>query len=401
MTLERVDTQHNTMRWGFILLLGAVSGLSAFGMASVIPALPVLGRALDANYDSLQFVVSAYLFGLGLFQPIQGLLCDRYGRRPVLLGGFSLFLLASLLASTASSLGALVAARFLQAMGVSVATVASRAIVSDSYPPEPAAIALSFITAVMGVAPVIAPMIGGIAVEFWGWRGIFWLHASAALLLLILLFSQLRETRPIITQGMNLIVLISSFKILLRERSFLGYTLTYGFVSASGFVFITIGASLFHNLFTLSPSGFGALWSSLAITYILGATSAGALSKFFDSIRAQKLGMACNILATILFFGAAYSSEPKLWEFSLALGLLMYANGLISPLSLAGASGSHPHLAGIASGLSSSIAMIISMLSAILTGNFYDGTAHPSAWLMCLLCLCASLALHFAHKTKD
>ncbi len=130
-------------------------------------------RELRVDYATVQFVVTAYLLGLGLFQPIQGLLADRFGRRPVLLGGYSLFLLASLLAGAASQLWTLVAARFLQAMGISVATVVTRAIVRDSFEPGPAASALSFITAVMGLAPVVAPIVGGFAAETLGWRGIF------------------------------------------------------------------------------------------------------------------------------------------------------------------------------------------------------------------------------------
>ena len=189
--------------WGFIILLGIASGLSAFGMASVVPALPTLSRALQADWSSVQFIVSAYLLGLGLFQPVQGLLCDRFGRRPVLLGGFTLFLAASLLASLATSLLQLVLARFLQAVGVSVATVVTRAIVRDSFEPEPAAVALSFITAVMGVAPVIAPVFGGLATEAVGWRGIFWLHAAMALLVVALLARVLRETRPADTESMT------------------------------------------------------------------------------------------------------------------------------------------------------------------------------------------------------
>ena len=145
--------------------MGVASSLSAFGMASVVPALPTLSRALETDYASLQFVVSAYLLGLGLFQPIQGLLCDRFGRRPVFLAGFALFGIASLFASLVSNVSMLVLARFLQAMGVSVATVVSRAIVRDSFEPGPAAIALSFITAVMGVAPVLAPLVGGVIAE--------------------------------------------------------------------------------------------------------------------------------------------------------------------------------------------------------------------------------------------
>jgi MFS family permease len=119
-------------------------------MASVVPALPLLAQSLQADYATVQFVVSAYLLGLGLFQPVQGLLSDRFGRRPVLLAGYGVFLVASLAASFATDIAMVIAARFLQAMGVSVATVVTRAIVRDSFEPGPAATALSFITAVMG-----------------------------------------------------------------------------------------------------------------------------------------------------------------------------------------------------------------------------------------------------------
>lgn len=212
-------------------------------MASVVPALPLLSRELHSDYAAVQFVVSAYLLGLGLFQPIQGLLCDRFGRRPVLLAGFTLFFVASLLASTATELWMLVIARFLQAMGVSVATVVTRAIVRDSFEPGPAATALSFITAVMGVAPVLAPFIGGLASDAVGWRGIFWLHATVALCVLLLLVSQLRETRPAGTVAMTFGNLLQGARVLVRQRGFLGHSLTYSAVSAGGFIFITIGAS--------------------------------------------------------------------------------------------------------------------------------------------------------------
>lgn len=360
-------------------------------MASVVPSLPVLERAFGEGYGSLQFVVSAYLLGLGLFQPIQGLLCDRFGRRPVLLGGFTLFLAASVLASLATGLWQLVLARFLQAMGVSVATVVSRAIVRDSFAPAPAAIALSFITAVMGVAPVLAPLAGGIAADLWGWRGIFWMHAVFAAIMVLLLSLRLRETRPSDTEAMTVGELIGGGKILLRHRRFMGHSLTYSFLSASGFIFITVGAALYDRLFGMSGTQFGALWAGLALSYIAGATAAGTLSHRFGSRRTQHLGMTCNLLATLLFVIAAFST-PMLALYSGSLALLMFANGLISPLALAGAVSDHPSLAGVAAGLSSSIAMLVSMLSAMLIGLLYDGTAHRCALMMVLTALAAWMA---------
>jgi DHA1 family bicyclomycin/chloramphenicol resistance-like MFS transporter len=153
-------------------------------MASVVPALPSLAKSLQADYATVQFVVSAYLLGLGLFQPVQGLLSDRYGRSARCCSpGYSVFLVrrASPPASP-TDIAMVIAAPFLQAMGVSVATVVTRAIVRDSFEPGPAATALSFITAVMGVAPGDrCRFVGGLASDAAGWRGIFWLHAAVAL----------------------------------------------------------------------------------------------------------------------------------------------------------------------------------------------------------------------------
>lgn len=369
-------------------------------MASVVPALPLLSRELHADFATVQFVVSSYLLGLGLFQPIQGLLCDRFGRRPVLLAGFSLFLLASLAASFATHLALLVGARFLQAMGVSVATVVTRAIVRDSFEPGPAATALSFITAVMGVAPVIAPFVGGLASDAVGWRGIFWLHAGVAACVLLLLASQLRETRPTDTQAMTFGELLRGASVLLRQRGFLGHSLTYSAVSAAGFIFITIGADLYGRLFGLASSQFGALWSGLAVSYVIGAMTAGYLSRRLGSRQTTRAGIGCNFLATGLFVGAAFATVPNLWLYSGSLGLLMVANGVISPLALAGAVDDHPELAGVAAGLSSAIAMLLSMVSAVATGVFYDGTAKPCALLMAGACLLAWQAARMARSAR-
>jgi len=366
--------------------MGVASSLSAFGMASVVAAMPMLSRAFAADYASLQFVVSAYLLGLGLFQPVQGLLCDRFGRKPVFIGGFLLFLFASLLASFAPTVGALIAARFLQAMGASVATVVSRAIVRDSFAPGPAAVALSFITAVMGVAPVLAPLVGGVIAENFGWRAIFWVHAGVSLLLVTLLASQLRETRPAETQAMTFKDLLGGARVLLTHRGFLSPSLTYSFFSASGFIFITVGAALYEKLFAMSGSQFGLLWSGLAFSFIAGATSAGHLARRFGSRRSQWIGTAINLIATMIFVIAAFSSLPAMWLFSTSLALLMFANGLVQPLALAAAVDDHPQLAGVAAGLSSSIAMLISMLSAIATGALYDGTAEACGLLMSVTC---------------
>ncbi len=382
--------------WGFIALLGTASGLSAFGMSTVLPILPLLGGALQADFGELQFVISAYLLGLALFQPVQGLLCDRFGRRPVILGGFGVFFAASIAASLTESLPALIAARLLQAMGASVATIVPRAIVRDSLAPEPAAVAMAFISAVMGLAPVIAPLAGSAAAAALGWRAVFWLHAAAAAALLLLLAWKLRESRPVETGAMNFRELVGGFALLLRDRVFVANSLVYSFITSASFVFITIGADLFQRLYAMPITRFGVLWAMLAVGYAAGSAAAGALSRRFGSGMVMRQGLRLTLLAAAVVLATSTAARPALWGFVLGLALLVFATGLVSPLALAGSTGGHPERAGVAAGLSSSIAMLTSMGFAIATGVVYDGGAGPAGVLLTLACVLAWLAPRIA-----
>jgi DHA1 family bicyclomycin/chloramphenicol resistance-like MFS transporter len=250
----------------------------------------------------------------------------------------------------------------------------------------------------MGVAPVLAPLVGGVIADYLGWRGIFWIHAGVSLLLVVVLFTQLKETRPADTESMTFSDLLRGGRFLVTQPGFMGPSLTYSFFSASGFIFITVGAALYETMFGMSGAEFGLLWSGLAFSFIAGATSAGHLARRFGSARSQRIGMGCNGVATLVFFIAAFLAAAPMWLFSLSLALLMFANGVVQPLALTAAVDDHPQLAGVAAGLSSSIAMLISMVSAIMTGAIYDGSARGCAILMSVTCILAVLALRLGEK---
>jgi len=359
-------------------------------MASVVPSLPLLGDALGADAGTLQLLVSAYLLGLGLFQPVQGVLCDRFGRRPVLLGGFLLFAIASMAAVLAQSIAVLAIARFVQAMGVSVATVVTRAIVRDTHGPEEGAVALSFITAVMGVAPIVAPIAGGFVASEWGWRAVFWLHAGIAFMLLACMVVMLRESRPAATEGMTLRQLVAGSKVLVRDPVFMSFTLAYSSISAGSFAFITVGAALFDRLFGIAPAAFGTLWAGLALAYLCGAAAGGTLARRYSNRSIIARGLQLNLVAAGFMVAGALLWRPMLPVFLVALLLQMAANGLVSPLCLAGCVSERPDLAGVAAGLSSALAMLVAMLLAALSGVLFDGRAWSVA---ALVAACAIAAL--------
>lgn len=390
MTRDRVGSR------SWIVLLGLVSGLSTFGMSSLVPGLPVMARALQADFGTIQFVLSAYLLALGLAQPVQGLLCDRFGRRPVVLAGFIAFAVASTAAMFAPSLPLLILARFVQALGASVGTVVARAMVRDTHEAERAAVALSFITAVMGIAPILSPVFGGIVVEQFGWRALFGMHAVVALALIAWMAVSLQETRAPRSLPGHPGSIASQAVLLLRDVRFLGYTMIYGCATGMIYCFVTVGADLFEREFGIGPAQFGMLWALLAAAFAAGAWFAGTGARRIGSRRVLQSGVAFTLLGAVIFAGVALLREPRLAAYMLALIVLVAGNGIVAPLSLAGAVSEHPELAGLASGLSSSLAMLTTVAFAAASGALYEGSPVPIGLLMIVGALGAATAARMA-----
>jgi len=390
VTRDRVGSR------SWIVLLGLVSGLSTFGMSSLVPGLPVMAGALQADYGSIQFVLSAYLLALGLAQPVHGLLCDRFGRRPVVLAGFIAFAVASVAAMFAPSLPLLIVARFVQALGASVGTVVARAMVRDTHEPERAAVALSFITAVMGISPILSPIFGGIVVEQFGWRALFAMHAVVAVALIAWMAPSLQETRAVLPLAQHADSIVKQAVQLLRDRCFLGYTMIYGCATGLIYAFITVGADLFEREFAVGPAHFGLLWALLAAAFAAGAWFAGTGARRFGSRSVLHAGVAFTLVGAAIFTGAASLRDPQLSAYMLALIVLVAGNGIVAPLSLAGAVSEHPELAGLASGLSSSLAMLTTVAFAAVSGALYTGSPGPVALLMIVGALGAAFAARTA-----
>jgi DHA1 family bicyclomycin/chloramphenicol resistance-like MFS transporter len=265
-----------------IILLGIASGLSPFGVTIAVPILADLARQFSAGYGQVQWLVSIYLFGLALAQPFNGFLCDRFGRRPVMLSGFSLFVLASVAAAFTTSLNALILLRLLQAMGVSVGTVASRAVVRDTHDERGSTVALSYIAATMGFAPILAPVIGGWLGDHGGYTSVFLVTALLGAFILATMWRSLPETlnpahaRPRWADWMR------NYARLFRSPMFMAHSLIFGFKQGSFFAFLGVGAVVFETHFGIGQGDFGLLWGLMAFTYVAGAIISARLIRRFD-----------------------------------------------------------------------------------------------------------------------
>lgn len=351
-------------------------------MAVVLPTLGSIGEIYGVGYSMAQFVVSAYLFGLGITQPFSGLLCDRIGRRPVMLWGTALFALASVGCAVAHDLWLLVALRFVQAIGISVGTVASRAIIRDTCDPLDSARALSRLAAGMGVAPVLAPIIGGALAAGFGPAGVFMLCALLAVGMLAWLVPALVETHAPAPRGPGDRPWWAGYGELLASRPFVSNTLLYAFIQGAFFSFLAVGATVFRDDLGLGPQYFGMVWGLMGIAYVASAAGAGRLAARIGVQGVLRIGALTTLGAgwgMVLLTGALGVHLATL--VGPLLGL-MIASGFVQPMAMAGAVGGRPELAGTAAGLSGAAALVLGGSFSIASGFVFKGPFTPIALLM-------------------
>ncbi|WP_138378895.1 multidrug effflux MFS transporter [Luteithermobacter gelatinilyticus] len=369
---------------GFVLFLATLSGLSPFAMAIVVPSLPGLAHIFQLEYDSLQYAVSAYLLGIGLSQPVHGFLCDRYGRRPVLLFSLLLFVLASLGCVIVENWFLLVTMRFMQAIGVGVGTVTSRAIVTDVSSRQHAAQTLSYIAMAMGIGPIIAPVLGGYLDVTFGWQSSFLFSGVVGAVVLLFAWARLAETRPdaVRVTGGSFGQVLRQYLGLLRSPVFMGYTLVFGFCQGTFFAFLPVAPQVFETRFRIGAELFGVYWGILSFSYMLGAFFSGRLMRTFDLDATLFAGCSGLFVSTLILFLAALYGSVTFMVLLSTITVGMFFSGIASPLALTGSVSHNPEMAGAASGLSSSLGMGVGALFSILTGHLFDGTEGPMIRLM-------------------
>lgn len=385
------------MRIPSVMLLGVASGLSVFGMSIVVPSTNSIAEHFDAGFASVQFVISAYLFGLALAQPISGILCDRFGRRPVMLSGFVLFTLASLVCIVAPTLSSLVFARFLQAVGVSVGAVTARAVLRDTRDGEKMAEAMSYISAIMGVAPVLAPLFGGFLDSYAGFRSSFLVTAAMGAIVLTAMHVRLSETlsRDHVPPGWR--ELIRNYRVLLTSPQFVGNTLIYGFKQGAFFCFLAVGAPFFLTNFGMDAKSFGMLWGLLAMAYVGGATLGAKLTPRIGTHQVMRLSIWSTLGAGILMFGVANVESLTPVLLLLPMVILMVFAGSGTPGAQAGAVAPHPTMAGTASGLSNAVGLVVGGSFTVISGALYNGEFRPIGMLIFTATLAAAMSWMLAN----
>jgi len=337
-----------------------LAGLSALAMNIFLPSLPGMVAYFDTEYRLIQLSVALYLGVNAALQVLMGPISDRWGRRPVVLWGIGIFLVATLGCLVAPNVYVFLAFRMLQA-SVIVAMVLSRAIVRDMVPQDRAASMIGYVTMGMAVAPMIGPAFGGFLDEAFGWKANFWALFILGAMLFALCWRDLGETAPL--TGRTLMQQFRDYPALLTSRRFWGYSLAAGLSSGSFFAYLGGAPFVGDQVFGLSPSLLGVLFGAPAIGYFLGNFASGRFSTRFGVNRMVLWGALFNaggIGINVALFAVGLGSPLVFFGLMTFMGL---GNGMVIPNATAGALSIRPDLAGTASGLSG--AMMIGFGAAL------------------------------------
>ena len=366
------------------LLLGVASGISPFGMAIAIPTLESFAQLYQAPYSTVQFIISAYLLGLASSMPLVGFLSDKIGRRPVLLSGLVLFVIASIFCSTTDSLNSLIFWRVIQGIGASVGSVMARAMIRDVSNASETARSLSRVTAIMGISPMIAPVIGGIGYQIFGNpNGIFIITAAIGILVLTAILLLLPETRnAALVESTSKEPWSDKYRYLLGSKVFVGSSLIYAFTTGAFFAILAVASTVFYNDLGIDSAGFGFIWSGLTILYTVSAFMAGTLSSKYGLMKVLLFGVLLNVIAGLLFYSLVKVFDVTLISVIVPLVIMFFAHGYIVPMSLAQAVSARPEIAGSSSGLSSALGLVIGGMFSVLSGLVFDGRLLPIALIV-------------------
>ena len=374
-----------------LLLLVAMTGVAPISLYMLVPALPLLVTNFKSDISIAQMTVSLYMVGIACSQILMGPLSDRYGRRPVLLAGLSLMVVASVACIFAETLPQLIAARFFQALGGASGMVVSRAIIRDLYQRERISSMISLVIAVMMIAQMLSPLTGGLLENAFGWRSIFYVTTAGSLAVAVAIALALPETRRVRLEASGFRGDVGS---LLTSRAFIGYVLCQ--VLASQIIFTFAGGGPYVVVMQMGRTGaeYGAWFAATGFAYLIGNLFCVRFAPRHSLEKLIWFGLALQLAGSLLnlVWGVTGLNQAPAWLFGTQM-LVMFANAFVMSNSAAGAISVRPDAAGTASGamgfLQMGVGSLLSQFGAYLGGHFTT-PAPLNAAVFALSLACAS-----------
>ncbi|MBG6080113.1 DHA1 family bicyclomycin/chloramphenicol resistance-like MFS transporter [Rubrivivax gelatinosus] len=358
-------------------VLAALLALQPVSTDILVPALPVLSRALGAPPSAAQLTMAAMMLGFGFAQLVWGPLADRAGRRPVLLAALALFVAACAGGALAESIGTLVAWRALQGAAMAAAVVLARAIVRDLYEPHEGAQVMARAQSGLGAIAIVSPALGGLAVGFGGWRAAPALMAVIGAATLAFVALRLPETRP--PRRALAPPLFSAWGGVLRHPSFVAWTLLNACSYAGLFIVLSGSSFVYMNRFGLSAGAAGLTIASGSLAFLGGTLACRHWIVRHGMVAAAVRGGFFTLAGGLGTAAAALAGIESVWPFLLAQWLFSFGHGIHQPCGQAGAVGPFPKQAGVASALSGFVLALACFAVGAWLGAVQGADVRPYA----------------------
>jgi len=362
------------------LILGALTAVGPLAIDMYLPALPTIAAEFGTAVSVVQSSLAAYFIGIAIGQAFYGPLSDRVGRKPVLYLGLALFMVSSIGCAMAGSVDVLIAFRFLQALGGCAPIVIPRAVVRDYFDQAGSVRMLSVLMLVMGLAPILAPLIGGQLLVHFGWRAVFWVLTSYAAVWLTVVAALLPESLPPARRLRQPIRdVLAVYWLLLRDRRFMGYALSGALIFAGLLAYISGSPFVFIELFKVPPERYGLFFGTNAVGIIVASQINRWLVGRVDTHRILSIVLPVAMTAGLVLVVDAYSGFGGFPGILIPLFFYIACHGFVLPNTTALAMAPHGKVAGSASALLGTLQFVLGAVAGSLIGAFTNGTAVPMA----------------------
>ena len=366
----------------FVITLGLVTSVAAVSIDLSLPAIPAMVDALQTDLSRGQQIVGVFMAGMALGQIPSGLFSDRLGRLPVFYAGMAIFTLAAAVAAAADTMTALLAARFVQGIGAASAIVLSRAVVRDVAHGVEAARLMSVMTMIFTAAPVIAPSIGALLVNHWGWRAPFTSIVVLGALIIAGIRLNIPETHTPNVEGHPVRQLVRSFGEFFSHRQSIWGLLLVIPLPAGFMSIITVSAALAVETYGYSLQAYGLIFACAGISLAIGSGVNRLLVSRLDQLQLIALGGALVAAGGLQLLIIAWLNTAPFWWLWGCVCLFMFTVAILMPAATVMAMDPLPKIAGVASSITGTMQNIVGAGGAVLGALIYDGSVRNAIIIM-------------------
>jgi DHA1 family bicyclomycin/chloramphenicol resistance-like MFS transporter len=362
------------------LILGALTAMGPLAIDMYLPALPTIAREFGTESRVVQVSLAVYFAGIAIGQAFYGPMSDRVGRKPILYVGLVVFMVSSIGCASAGSVKMLIAFRFLQALGGCAPLVVPRAVVRDHFDQIGSVRMLSVLMLVQGLAPVLAPLIGGQLLVTLGWRSVFWVLTAYAAVWLVVVATSLSESLPVehrLRQPIGHVLRV--YWRLIGDRSFIGHALSGALIFAGLLAYISGSPAVFIEVFDVAPERYGVYFGINAVGIAIASQLNRWLSSRLDARRIVAVVLTVAMTASAVLLVDASSGFGGFAGILVPLFFYIACHGFVLPNTTALAMAPHGQVAGSASALLGTLQFVLGATAGSVIGLFANGTAVPMA----------------------